>query len=337
MLVTAVPGAYRSAAARPARSAILVAGAAAAAGLMTEGILGAARARGLVGDKRGDTLQIHGFLQSAGATLAGLGFWAIWRTKAHLGKPHFATLHGKVCSSGVGRAKAALVNKRSACSYLLQPHLRCAALRCVNAPMPPRLAAHPCCLQVGLVTLVLTAGSMLGGVFSFRRYGLITLLPPAMQGRVKRAHRLVRGEGRVEEGRAGSPTRQARLESAPAGPAPQPQHIDLINTAHCARGPVLAQKLDCRSSRRLHHGAKHSVHPHPPPPHPHPGCLQFSSLTWCLALIEMQLALPHPAVLQVGLLAALSTPAQMLQGRRWPAALSMPTQMLQPQPCPLLH
>lgn len=48
-------------------------------------------------------------------------------------------------------------------------------------------------LQCGLATLVLTVGAMIGGAVSFRKLGIITLLPVSLHPLIKAGHRYVSG------------------------------------------------------------------------------------------------------------------------------------------------
>jgi len=48
--------------------------------------------------------------------------------------------------------------------------------------------------QFGLATLLLSLAAPLGGVLSFRKFGLINLLPESLHGAVKYAHRKVRAQ-----------------------------------------------------------------------------------------------------------------------------------------------
>ena len=81
-----------------------------------------------------------------------------------------------------------------------------------------------------------------------------------------------------------------------------------------------------------------SLHPPPHPPthpsrHPPTHPLQLGVCAWCLALVEMQLALPHPAVMQgvlcrawqAGVAALALVVLSTLRGRLAPGRSALPT------------
>lgn len=135
------------------------------------------------------------------------------------GKEHFTTLHGKV------RSGSSLHSHRAPRGCIDQPLLATVAIPYTLStlssslaawacsaradrtafclpPCSPRHLVHPPSLKCGLATLALTVGAMIGGAVSFRKLGIITLLPASLHPLIKAGHRYVSGtDGR---GRGGS-------------------------------------------------------------------------------------------------------------------------------------
>jgi hypothetical protein len=119
--------------------------------------------------------------------------------------------------------------------------------------------------KVGLITTLLVAAAPTLGFLSFRKLGLLTRLPPGMQPKVKWAHRLVSRRRRRRRRR-----RRPLHLAAPHRPA---------STRACS---------SCSEA-----GVQLTTTPLSPP------LPQLGAVTWSLAILTMQLDLPHPAVLQV--------------------------------------
>lgn len=160
---------------------------------MAEGLLSAWAIRPALPEERVRGLEAHALMQLRALLFIAIGAAVIIHNKNVHGKPHFRTLHGKVCLSchmaGNGHTTVATCSSRA---FVAAAGQKTRVQQVGTAPTPhtpPRSPAPP--PQLGLLTLVLTAASPLLGTVSFRKLGLIQRLPEQYHSRIKKAHRLV--------------------------------------------------------------------------------------------------------------------------------------------------